>query len=313
MRRGHYGAWRLACAVPAALTSAVLVTIVAAPLGRYTPLGPAEWLLVGFLLLGRWSERAAVRAFYRLRVPAGNDRAWLEWLQAGAEHRCRVHPGRLDWYLRDDPQPNAFAAGRRSVAVTSGFLHLVKSGRLSHDQAIAVVIHEIGHHATGGTRYGLLADWLCWPWQAVYRAVMRLSGMLPYAEASMLLLPVIFTIAIVRTARLDAPPEQLVPVLALLVTLTLGIFAAPVGDAALARASERAADRYTTRRRAGVDLAAALHSINPCRPAGLLGRLHNRHPSTTARVDRLTAPRCSSTGDVYPLPGDSETERPERI
>jgi len=165
-----------------------------------------------------------------------------------------------------------------------------------------VAIHEIGHHVTGGTRYGLLADWLCWPWQAVHRAVMRLGGMLPYAEASMPLLPVIFTVALVRTAQLDAPPEQLVPVLALLVTLTLGIFVAPVADAALVRASERATDRYTTQREAGADLAAALHSITPCRPAGLLGWLHDRHPSTTARVDRLTAPRCGSTGDVCPLP-----------
>lgn len=290
--RGHYGVWRLACAVPAALTSAVLVTIAAAPLGRYTLLGLAGWLLVGLLLLGRRAERAAVRASYRFRVPAGNDRAWLDWLQAGAKQRCRVRPGRLDWYLRDDPQPNAFAAGRRSVAVTSGFLHLVKTGRFRPDLAVAVVIHEIGRHATGGTRYGLLTDWLCWPWRAVYRTVMRLGGMLPYAGVSMLLLPVIFSIAIVRTAQADAPLEQLVPVLALLVTLTLGTFVAPVCDAVLARASERAADRYTTQREAGADLAAALQRIDPCRPAGLLGRLHNRHPSTTSRVDRLTAPRC---------------------
>lgn len=98
-------------------------------------------------------------------MPAGNDREWLDWLHAEAEQRCRARPGRLDWYLRDDPQPKAFAGGRRSVTVTSGFLRRVKTGQLSHHQAVAVAIHEVGHHATGGTRYGLLADWLCWPWR----------------------------------------------------------------------------------------------------------------------------------------------------
>lgn len=150
--------------------------------------------------------------------------------------------------------------------------------------------------------------------EAVYRAVMRLGGTMPYAQASLLLFPVVFTIAVVRTAQLDAPPQQLIPVLAMLVTLALGIFVAPVVEAAFARASERAADRYTTHRGAGADLAAAaLHWINPCRPAGLLGWLHHRHPSTTSRVARLTAPRSGSAGDISPLPGDLKTARRGRF
>ncbi len=46
-QRGLYGAFRLLCAVPAMLISAVLVTIVAAPLGRYALLGLLGWLLAG--------------------------------------------------------------------------------------------------------------------------------------------------------------------------------------------------------------------------------------------------------------------------
>jgi len=258
-QQGHYGLWRLACAVPAILTSTVQVAIVSALLGRYAILGLLGWLVIGFVLLARRAERAAVRAVYRFREPAGSDAQWLASLQAWAEHRCEVRPGRLDWYVRDDPQPNAFAVGRCSVAVTTGFLQLLHTGRIGHDEAVAVVIHEIGHHATGATRYGLLAEWLCWPWRVTYRTVMRLGGAMPYAEAGMLLLPVIFVIAIVQTAQLDAPAEQLVPVLALLATLAMGIFVAPVLDAVFARASERAADRYThpTGRRPGPGRRAA--------------------------------------------------------
>ena len=200
---------------------------------------------------------------YRFRVPAGTDAEGLTSLRVWAEHRCGVRPGRLDWYVRDDPQPNAFAAGRRSVAVTTGFLQLLQTGRIGHDKAVAVAIHEIGHHATGATRYGLLAEWLCWPWRVTYRSMMRLGGAMPCAEAGTVLMPVIFVIAIVRTAQLDAPPEQLVPVLAVLATLALGIFVAPALDTAFARASERAADRYTTQRGAGAALAAALPQVGP--------------------------------------------------
>lgn len=47
-QRGHYGLWRLACAVPAMLTSAAQVVIVCALLGRYAIFGLLAWLAVGF-------------------------------------------------------------------------------------------------------------------------------------------------------------------------------------------------------------------------------------------------------------------------
>ena len=50
-QRGHYGAWRLLCAVPAMLTSAVQVAIVSALLGRYAV----------FALNRRAAEAATVR------------------------------------------------------------------------------------------------------------------------------------------------------------------------------------------------------------------------------------------------------------
>lgn len=173
------------------------------------------------------------------------------------------------------------------------------------------MIHEIGHHATHATRYGLLVEWLSWPWRAVYRASTRLGREMPYAEVGTLLMAPAFVIAIVRTAQLHAPPEQLVPVLALLVTLSVGIFAAPVADAALARASEYAADRYAAARGAGPDLAAALARDRPlpvqraARPApthppsnpltaGPAGRRASRYGKTGTGVTLADAPGASA-------------------
>lgn len=80
-----------------------------------------------------------------------------------------------------------------------------------------------------------MVAWLSWPWRAACRALLRAAAAMPYPAARMLLMPVVFTVAIVQTAQADAPPEQLVPVLALLITLVLGIFVYPALDTAIAR------------------------------------------------------------------------------
>ncbi|MDQ3463279.1 MAG: hypothetical protein M3500_00860, partial [Actinomycetota bacterium] len=83
-------------------------------------------------------------------------------------------------------------------------------------------------------------------WLATYRLSMRLGQLLPGARSAMVLLPVVFGIAFVNVAGQDAPPEQVVPVLVLLVVLALAVFAHPLADAAVSRAGEHAADRYAS-------------------------------------------------------------------
>ncbi|MBA3411394.1 MAG: M48 family metalloprotease [Geodermatophilaceae bacterium] len=285
----HYSAWRLVCAVPAILTSAMLVTVAFGWLGKFTLLGLVAWLAAGALLGLPSLERAAVRIGYRFHGPALPDRDWMRWLQSSVESRCQLQAGRFDWYVRRDAEPNAFAIGRRSVAVTSGFLQLLYSGRLTQDQAVAVGVHEAGHHLTGGARYGLAIDWLSWPWRAGYRLVMRMYAVMPFAEAGKLLMPVVFVIAAVMLVQEDAPPKQVVPVLVLLIVVALGAFVAPFADAAFARASEHGADAYAARLGVGSDLANGLALVAPCRRVGPLARLRNSHPATSSRLRRLEA------------------------
>ena len=63
--------------------------------------------------------------------------------------QVRRRCGRFDWYVRDDLAPAALAVGRRSIAVSTGFLRLLYHGALTHRQAVAVCGHEAGHHVTG--------------------------------------------------------------------------------------------------------------------------------------------------------------------
>lgn len=287
-RRGHYhyGAWRVLCAIPAVLASGCLVTILCSGLGRWTVPAVAGWLLAGPLLLVGPVERAAVRACFRFRAPIGAECGWLDWLRAETEQRCDAGAGRFDWYVRDDPELAAAAAGRRSIVVTTGLLRLLSDDALTRGQAVAVLLHEVGHHLTGGTRYGLVECWPTWPWQTIYRMTMRLGRLLPGAGAALVFLPVVFVAAVVNVTRQPAPPGQVVPVLGLLLVLALAVFVHPVVDAALSRAGEHAADRYAHRLGAGADLAAALQLIAGPGPARGRRRLRAGHPGQRAWLQR---------------------------
>ncbi|MGI8693568.1 MAG: M48 family metalloprotease [Geodermatophilaceae bacterium] len=255
--------------------------------------GSGRVVLTGPLLLLGPAERAVVRAFCRFRTPTSTEIEWLTPLRIWTERRWAAGPSRFDWYVSDDPEPAALAAGRRSIAVSSGFLQLVGRGGLTEGKAMAVLLHEAGHHVTGGRRYGLVVCWLTWPWRSIYRCSMRLGQLLPGARSAMVLLPVVFGIAFVNVAGQDAPPEQVVAVLVLLVVLALAVFPHPLADAAVSRAGEHAADRYASQLGAGADLAAALQVLNGCDRVSLSGRLRAGHPTMQARLHRLYGPSAT--------------------
>ena len=64
--------------------------------------------------------------------------------------------GDVELYVQTARVPNAYAAGGRSVAVTSRVLEDHRAGRLLEDQLVAVLVHELGHHGTGAARPMLL-------------------------------------------------------------------------------------------------------------------------------------------------------------
>jgi Zn-dependent protease with chaperone function len=53
-----------------------------------------------------------------------------------------------------------------------------KSGRPPEDQLVAVLVHELCHHATGATRTMLFLSWLTAPWRVARSLLNDLSSIL---------------------------------------------------------------------------------------------------------------------------------------
>lgn len=60
-----------------------------------------------------------------------------------------IHP-KIRLYIKEDPEPNAFAVGRRTICVTTGLL------QYSDDEIKAILGHEFGHLSTHDTDLVLL-------------------------------------------------------------------------------------------------------------------------------------------------------------
>ena len=90
---------------------------------------------------------------------SAQQRYLREPVSAVALARCGVSPDAADWYVQTGRTPNACIAGRRTVAVTEGALASFLAARLPADLFVAVLIHELGHHATRAGRFGLAASW----------------------------------------------------------------------------------------------------------------------------------------------------------
>jgi STE24 endopeptidase len=144
-------------------------------------------------------------------------------------------------------QLNAYAAGGRSVAVTSRVLRDYGAGRLSEDQIVAVLVHELGHHATGATRPMLIAMWLAAPWRLGARLLTGLAGALsgrPSQHA--LLITMFFGIAVAVVRALHQGQGMVGGVLGALALLAV---ICPLADALVCRRAEFAADRFAAARR----------------------------------------------------------------
>ncbi len=209
----------------------------------------------------------------------------------------RPAPDRFDGYVSPGRQPNACVAGRRSIAVTDGALQTFLAGRLPADLLAAVLVHELGHHATRAGRCRLGAAWLAAPGRFAFGLIMRLSiglcgGRRPGPVTALLAL-VAMGMALPRLVQ----DQQWLPA-AMGIGLAAAFVLTPLLDAAVSRASEHAADRYAHAVGAGPDLSRALTVLDPSshRPSRW-SRPLDQHPPVGRRIDRSgkAAASCRST------------------
>lgn len=222
-----------------------VVVLLAGGLGPWAPAASLGWLALAGLWLTPAGERVAVRVAYRYRRPPAAQLATLRAPVALAQARTGVDGRALDVYVRaGSDRLNAYAAGRRSIAVSGKVVTALDRGQLTVPQVAALLTHEIGHLHARSTRYGLAVAWLAAPWRvvvALFGGLLRgIVGKVPTAGAGLLVLgPVVLVAAAVQGVQQRA----WVPLSAMLVVGVL-LVVQPLVDATLSRAGERAADAY---------------------------------------------------------------------
>jgi STE24 endopeptidase len=162
-RAARFGLGRAVAAAPAMLGSLLLLTLVSVTLGRWAGLLPLAWAAGAAVLMTRVGEHMTLRAAFGFHRPIPAQVASLKPAWSAALRVAGIDPGDVELYVQTARAPNAYAGGGRSVAVTSRVVEDHATGRLPEGQLVAVLVHELGHHATGATRPMLLVSWLTTP------------------------------------------------------------------------------------------------------------------------------------------------------
>jgi len=289
--RRHYSFGRALAMAPAICGGTLFMLVLTAGLGRWAAPALVLWLSGSALVCTRHGERLAVRAAYRFRRPNAREQQLLEPVWRSALGRCAVAGDRVDWYVQPGRRPNACAAGRRSVAVTEGALRDFLAGRVSERQMQALLAHELGHHATHASRYGLATGWLAAPGRLAFRLVLGIAGTLGGGGRRLgMAVPVLFAVGGTIT-MIQAIQQRQWLAAAMLLGVAAALIVTPLIDGAVSRASEHAADRYAADAGFGAELAAALRLLGSPMPARRsLRLLLDRHPSVDSRLRRLATP-----------------------
>jgi STE24 endopeptidase len=279
----------MAAATPAMSGSLLLLTVLFGWLGRWEALVLLAWLASGAAVCTPAGERLAVRAGCGFHRPSGAQAAALAPLWEAALRRTGTAAGDVDLYVQRSHQDNAYTAGGRSVAVTTGVLEGYLAHRLTEDQFVAVLVHELGHYATRATRFALLAVWLAMPWRVAARLVLASVRVLCGRQPRSLLVVVVCAGVGVAVVQAIVQRDWLVAVVVTgVAVLTVSC---PLAAAAASRRAEFVADRFAADQGLAVPLAAALRALGGERSAahGRLQRTLASHPAVDRRIDALLA------------------------
>lgn len=285
------GWWGLVAALPPIVGSAVLVGLGCALLAGQPALACLPlliWAGGAVLAVTRPGERLAVRLACGFRRPTAVQAAVLGRVTLRALVAAGAPAGRVDFYVRRGAGLNGYAAGARSVAISSGALEDFAARRHSRVVIEAVLVHELGHLAVPGSRLMPAAAWLACPWRLLAGLLLRAAGAPGVRRLGgpfVLVLGVGVVIAVIQMARTG----QWAGAVGLAVVAVCAI-GCPILGAAAGRATERAADGFAADRGYGPVLADALTGIgpDPRTRRGWAG-LFDDHPDIAGRVLSLDA------------------------
>jgi STE24 endopeptidase len=110
--------------------SFLLLLVLLSWMGQFEGIALVGWIVSGAALCSRAGERVAVRLGEGFRQPTRDQSAVIAPAWSVALRRCGLAASDVDLYVRPDGSPNAFAAGGRSVAITTGALVKFMRSRL---------------------------------------------------------------------------------------------------------------------------------------------------------------------------------------
>jgi STE24 endopeptidase len=293
-RAVRFRLWPAVAAAPAALGSLLLMVLAAGALGRWAGLLPLAWAGCAAMPMTRIGERVTVRCACRFHRPTPGQAAALQPAWAAALRLTGTDAGEVEPYVQAAQVPNAYAAGRRSVAVTTRVLEDHQSRRLPETELVAVLVHELGHHVTGATRSMLLMWWLAGPWRmtasVLTRLALRLSGRLP-GRGLVVVVGVGLVVAVTRALH-----QGQWTVGGVLLFVAVSAVLCPLASAAVSRQAEFAADRFAADHGLAHELAAAIHATGDVRGSvpGWPVQLLATHPTAEQRIRALLGTRVAS-------------------
>lgn len=244
---------------------------------------PVLWILSGAVLFVPAIESVVSRMSFHVSRPT---HAEMDALEPAWQAVCRgaaVDGSKYHLLVEESDQPNAFAAGGRTVAVTRAAL------RLPQPELTAVLAHELGHHLSAHAVVQRLEWWYALPIRAVafvggiaIRFVLAVGKVFLVFGNGLAALASVFLALILLTA------VAFVSFWLLLLPLISPLLAW------VSRLGEYHADRTAAQlgygpallrvfRRWEYDEAGDPHA------AGLKARLLSTHPSLAARIRRLEA------------------------
>jgi STE24 endopeptidase len=267
------------------------------------------------VLLTRGGERIAVRAVRRFHRAGPRQAAALESAWATALRVTGIAAEDVDLYVQTAAVPDAYAVGARSVAVTSRLVQDYESGRLPQAQLVAVLLHELGHHATGATRPMLRVLWLAAPWRWTMSLLTGLASILAGRRPRRGLAIAVVPGLAVAVARALGQGQWMVG--GVLVSLVLTAVHCPLADAAISRQAEYAADRFAADHGLACELAIAFRALGDGRAAcGWSRRCRASHPAAERRIsallssDRNVEGACQQTRLLHAFWGDDDVAPP---
>jgi STE24 endopeptidase len=283
----RYGLWRWIAAAPAVIGSLLILLLASTALGRWSGLLLLTWAAWAAAVTSGVGERVVVRDAYGFRRPSARQAAALQPAWATALRVTGTKAGDVELYVQTARMPNAYAAGGRSVAVTTRVVQDYESGRLPEDRLVAVLVHELGHHAMGATRPMLLLSWLASPWRLTTRVLTGVASTLAGGQPRPGMAVVV--VAGLAVAVIHALQQGQWLVGGVLAFVGAAAVLCSLADAAISRRSEFAADRFAADHGLALELAAALRAMDDDqRVAGEWSwRFLASHPTPDRRISAI--------------------------